>query len=196
MAIVGILLAGGLSRRYGSPKAFAELHGKPFYQWVYEALAETTDRVVIVTRPELVGHFPANYEVMCDLPEVAGQGPLAGIYSVMAASAADRYIVLPCDMPYIRRSEVTRLVEAAGAGGIEGVTAVQTETHHLPLFSVWDSSMQEELKKEVKQGQWSVMKFLERVPTVWIESNRIHTDEGVFCNINKPDDQRKGGRQL
>ncbi|AQQ51947.1 molybdenum cofactor guanylyltransferase [Planococcus lenghuensis] len=192
MTTVGILLAGGLSRRYGSPKAFAKADGKYFYEQVYDALEAAADQVVVVARPEFADRFPEVYDVITDLPEVAGLGPLAGIFSAMCTHPADRYIVLPCDMPYIGRTEVRRLMEASG--GSEGVTAVATAAYHVPLFSVWSNRMRDEVEQELAQGQLSVMRFLERVPAIWIGSERIHADEGVFCNINKPDDQRKGGR--
>ena len=55
--LVGILLAGGLSRRYGSPKAFAEIEGELFYERAYNALAAVCGDVIIISRPELIDHF-------------------------------------------------------------------------------------------------------------------------------------------
>ncbi len=45
--------------------------------------------------------FPRSVNVMTDLARYAGLGPLAGILSVMESVEADRYIVLPCDMPFV-----------------------------------------------------------------------------------------------
>src|SRR5690625_3603911 len=91
----GILLAGGLSRRYGMPKAFAEINGEKFYEISYRILDHVCDDVTIVTRPELVEQFPRDLHVIIDDAFYRGCGPLAGIYSAMNVHKADRYVVLP-----------------------------------------------------------------------------------------------------
>ena len=49
---VGVILAGGLSRRFGSPKAFAKLGIGIFMNLLIEALKAQCERVIIVARPE------------------------------------------------------------------------------------------------------------------------------------------------
>ena len=193
MEITGILLAGGQSRRYGSPKAFAELEGKFFYEHVYEALGAVCSQVIIVTRPELTGRFPAHLNVMTDTEEAAGQGPLAGIYSAMNTAGGGWYLVLPCDMPYVTAEAVHRLMQTADRDA--EVSAVRTMGEHLPLFSMWNGRVKDRLGESLHQRQLGVMEFLRQSDTKWIESGRIHADDMIFCNINKPDDQREGGRQ-
>ncbi|SDI08505.1 molybdopterin-guanine dinucleotide biosynthesis protein A [Planococcus glaciei] len=178
---VGILLAGGLSRRFGSPKAFAEIDGRLFYERVYEALAAACGQVVIVTRPELITCFPAELDVIADLPKVAGKGPLAGICSAMEGRPAERYLVLPCDMPFIGPNETQALVQLSSNAD---VTAVQTAVEKIPLFSVWNGNWSQELKKFIEFGNLSVFAFLETIHTEWISSSLIHEDLDVFQNIN------------
>ena len=55
---VGIVLAGGLSRRFGSPKAFAKLGDRYFYEIAKTALEVHCDEVIVVTRQELLERFP------------------------------------------------------------------------------------------------------------------------------------------
>lgn len=178
---VGILLAGGLSSRFGSPKAFAEIDGRLFYERVYEALAAACDQVVIVTRPELIGRFPAGLDVIADLPEVAGKGPLAGICSAMEERPAERYLVLPCDMPFIGPNETQALMQLSSRAD---VTAVQTAAEKIPLFSVWNGNSSQELRKFIELGNLSVFAFLETIHTEWAASSLIHKDPAVFQNIN------------
>lgn len=183
---VGILLAGGLSRRFGSPKAFAEIKGEYFYECAYRALAGVCDRIVIVTRPELVSRFRADYEVITDIEWIKGQGPLAGIYSGMAAIHAEKYVVLPCDMPFIGPVETKKLVALADRSA--DITAVLNHTEKIPLFSIWDGHIKNQLQHELEAGQLRVMKFMEKVTTKWIDTSTIHEDPFVFRNLNHPDD--------
>lgn len=185
-ALVGILLAGGLSRRYGSPKAFAEIEGELFYQRAYNALAGVCDRVIIISRPELIERFSPEIEVITDLAEVAGQGPLAGILSGMTACPAEKYMVLPCDMPFIGPNETARLLDLADRAS--DITALRNAAEKIPLFSIWDIRIKEQLKQELESGQFRVMKFMEKTAAEWIDSSEIHNDPLVFRNVNQPDD--------
>ena len=183
---VGILLAGGLSRRYGSPKAFASVEGELFYERAYRALAGVCDQVVIISRSELLSRFSPEVDVITDLEWVAGQGPLAGILSGMTARPAEKYLVLPCDMPFVGRAETVRLMDIADSSS--DITAVQNAAEKIPLFSIWDSRVKEQLQQELEAGQFRVMKFMEKVTTEWIDSSQIHEDPLVFRNLNQPDD--------
>lgn len=179
---VGILLAGGLSSRFGSPKAFAEIGDEVFYNRVYKALEAACDHVVIVSRKEFLPLFPGRLDVITDLPVVAGKGPLAGIFSVMALRPADRYMVLPCDMPFIGPNETLALKSLADP--FADVTAVETAQDKIPLFSVWNGNQAKDLKEAIMDGQHSVFGFLNRLDTHWVDSELIHHDVSVFRNIN------------
>lgn len=183
---VGILLAGGLSRRFGSPKAFAELDGELFYEHAYRALVRACDHVVIISRPELIPRFSSDHDVITDLDWVAGQGPLAGILSGITARQADKYLVLPCDMPFIGPAETVKLL--ALTEDASNISAVWNDSEKIPLFSVWDIRVKEQLQKELETGQLRVMKFMEKVTTQWINSSEIHKDQLVFRNVNQSDD--------
>lgn len=183
--LVGILLAGGMSRRFGSPKAFAEIGDERFYERAYRALDQVCDHVVIISRPELARDFPSEYDIITDLEELAGKGPLAGILTGMTARPAEKYLVLPCDMPFIGGAETAKLL--ALADGSTDIAAVHNATEKIPLFSIWNSSVKELLQKDLAAGQLRVMKFMEKVATEWIDSSRIHENPLVFRNINQPD---------
>lgn len=182
---VGILLAGGLSRRFGSPKAFAEIDGKTFYEKAYLALDSVCDKVVIISRPELLSRFSPGLDVITDLEIVAGQGPLAGIFTAMSERPAEQYMVLPCDMPFIGPAEAKALMNLLNTDS--DVTAVQSKDDVIPLFSIWNVRVKDELQNELSNGQFRVMKFMDRINTKWVETSIIHDDQATFRNLNKPD---------
>lgn len=190
---VGILLAGGLSRRFGSPKAFARLtsngsEGRMFYERALDALRDTCDSLVIVTNRELEGRFPTELEVCIDLPHLEGQGPLAGICTAMHKHPNHRYIVMACDMPLIGPADVERLQDRALTVPRADVVAVRTTEAAIPLFSVWQHDVSKLLEESILSGKLSVMKMLAQLNTHWIESATISPDDEVFRNYNTPDD--------
>ena len=72
MSVLGLVLAGGLSTRFGSDKALAELHGQTLLARAVATLSGWCDTVVIAGRSE----GPA--QCVPDWPRT-GMGPLGGI---------------------------------------------------------------------------------------------------------------------
>lgn len=83
--VLGAVLAGGRSSRFGSDKASAVVHGRTLLDHAVAALAAQCEAVVIVGR----GGVP-------DWPE-PGRGPLGGIAGALVrAQAAEFQAVLSC----------------------------------------------------------------------------------------------------
>lgn len=181
---VGIVLAGGLSRRFGSPKAFAQLEGKAFYEYAYNALAAVCDHVVIITRPELISRFPATMDVLSDFHKFDGLGPLAGIFTAMAERPAEQYLVLPCDMPFVGIAETTAFMKLASEKN--DITAIRAGKQNIPLFSLWNARVGSLLEKDLDSGQLRVMELMAKVKTEWLDASAVG-GSAAFRNINKPD---------
>lgn len=174
---------GGLSRRFGSPKAFAQLGNRYFYEVALEALKAHCDEVIIVTRQELLKCFPEGVKAITDIIDYKGLGPLAGILSAMESVEADRYIVLPCDMPYVDEKVVGKLL----AQHEQAVTAVVVDGRQHPLVSIWDRSMKGNLREVLANGQLRVMPVLASSGVRWINGGLLTDDERrVFTNVNTP----------
>ena len=57
----------------------------------------------------------------------------------MESVEADRYVVLPCDMPFVDGGAMLKLLEHHE----KGVTAVISDGRYHPLVSVWDRRVDE-----------------------------------------------------
>lgn len=180
---VGILLAGGQSRRFGSPKAFADFQGQPFYQYSLEALQPFCEEIIIVARPEFLEKLPKELHVTTDLEMYAGMGPLAGILSGMEAVEAERYVVLPCDMPFMEERIIGRLLEMHQGD----VSAVTVDGKRHPLVSVWQATVKPTIRQALNEGNRRVMHVQAQHNGQWIEG-RLLTDSPdiVFKNVNTP----------
>jgi molybdopterin-guanine dinucleotide biosynthesis protein A len=88
--ILGAVLAGGLSSRFGSDKALAELGGHTLIALAVDALSGWCEHVIVVGRPM------APAPTLPDWPR-AGMGPLGGLAAALRHAVDEGYeAVLSC----------------------------------------------------------------------------------------------------
>ena len=93
--VLGAVLAGGGSRRFGSDKAMALLHGKSLLAHALEAIGRHAQAVVLCGRTE------AGFTCLADRPE-PDLGPLGGLNAALYHAAAHGFagvLCTGCDMP-------------------------------------------------------------------------------------------------
>ena len=113
---VAVVLAGGLSRRMGSPKATVVLGGRPLIAWPLAAAAEAGLEAVVVAKP---GSALPPLEVPVWDEPAAPSHPLTGL--VAALERAERPVVaLACDMPFVSPGLIARLAAARGVAAPAG----------------------------------------------------------------------------
>lgn len=82
--ILGVVLAGGLSTRFGSDKALAEVEGHSLLSLAVDALSGWCDHVVVV------GRAAAPAPTLPDWPR-AGMGPLGGLAAALRLAQYEGY---------------------------------------------------------------------------------------------------------
>jgi molybdenum cofactor guanylyltransferase len=182
--IAGAVLAGGESRRFGSPKAFAKREGKYFFQFAVNALSSLVQEIYIVSHPSLVPRFQqvTDQKVMIDEEVYRGQGPLAGIYTVMKRTDTEWVFVLPCDMPYIRTSTVAKMMEY-----IDEQFDIIVSAHFgriQPLVGIYHRRTVEHIEQLLKAKNNRMMSLLECCCVRYVNEQDFLEDEIVFRNIN------------
>ena len=128
--ILGAIIAGGRSSRFGSDKACAVLDGRPLLDHVLTGLGEQTDALVVCGRdvPGCVS--------LADRPR-PDMGPLGGLAAALHYAAQhgfDGVLTSACDTPLVPADLAERLVGAEPA-----LVAGQ------PLFGYWPASLSTKL---------------------------------------------------
>lgn len=98
--LLGIVLAGGQSRRMGEDKALLNWEGKTLLEHATQLLQEVGCDEVFVSR-----NAPH-----CIKDIYPGKGPVAGIHACLAASESFEALVIPVDMPLLTRASLSNLV--------------------------------------------------------------------------------------
>lgn len=106
--MIGVILAGGRSRRMGSDKATVDVAGRPMIAWVAKALGAICEQVVVAGG--------AGTEDLPLLPDSlpAHRGPLAGVVSAMDNFPHSMLAVVAVDQPWVRTETIARLRDLAG----------------------------------------------------------------------------------
>jgi molybdopterin-guanine dinucleotide biosynthesis protein A len=118
----GIVLAGGRSSRFGSPKLLALVDGVPLLDRAVQAVAQVVDEVVIVgpaagdvALTDLDG-LPARVRVEVVRDPAQGGGPLVGLRTGLATVTGDRVVVVGGDMPRLEPGVLHLLLERLEPG--------------------------------------------------------------------------------
>ena len=113
--LVGGLLLGGESRRYGSPKQLARWGEVTLAERAAAALAAVTGEVVLLG----AGEVPPALAGLVRIADAPGaRGPIAGLVAGLAAYPGRALLALACDQPLIGRAELAWLAERRRGGAI------------------------------------------------------------------------------
>ena len=154
----GILLVGGASERFGSPKALASFRGETLAERAWRLLHEVCDEVVAVGKSDGV-ELP--FPVLDDGAEE--RAPVFGLLAGLRAASHDVCIALPVDCPLVTPEALRALAEARAVP--------QTG----PLPGAYTKAMLPELEARVARGELSLR---------GVNPNVVDIDEKVLLNVN------------
>jgi molybdopterin-guanine dinucleotide biosynthesis protein A len=102
----GILLVGGSSRRFGSPKALALLGGETLAERAWRLLDACAERIA-------VGKHADGLDLGFPLVDdgTAVRAPLAGLVAGLRVATHDVCVVIPVDCPLLTVDDLRALVE-------------------------------------------------------------------------------------
>lgn len=167
MRLLGAIIAGGKSRRFGRDKAFAAIAGRPMLDHVAEALAAQSDALIVVGR---------EWPCFRSVPDHPGpdQGPLGGLSAALHYAAEhgfDAVLTSGCDILPIPSDLATRLARPGSI--VEGQ----------PLLGLWPASFAPLLDDHLaSQPDRSMRGWIARS-----DARAIPLDI-VFHNLNTRDD--------
>ena len=170
MRLLGAVLAGGRSSRFGSDKALALMpDGRTLMEHAVAAIAPHVATVVVCGRSveELTG--------LADRP-APDLGPLGGLNAALHHARGQGYdavLTTGCDMPFYPAA----LVEA-----LMGESAAVLKGQQLAGF--WPASLADELDRHLaEENSRSIYGWLDRIGARLVERPEL-----VLPNINRPED--------
>lgn len=188
--VVGIILAGGLSRRMGGgDKGLLFLGGRPLLARVAERVGLQVGTLLLNANGEAARFAPLGLPVLPDdLPD--RPGPLAGLLAGLDWTARNRpeagwVATFPADAPFLPGDLVARLKEAAEREGVPAACAASGGRLHA-VCGLWRPALAERLRAALggglrRVGQWAAEAGAARV-------DYPVTPHDPFFNINTAED--------
>lgn len=173
--LTGVLLVGGASRRFGSPKALAAVDGELLAERAWRLLGEAcTERVAV---GKAADGLDLPFEVKDDGTET--RAALAGIVAGLRAAAAEVAVVVPVDMPRLTPQLLLDLAAAC-----DEAAAPQAS----PLPAAYRKTALPVLERRLAEGALALREALDELRAV-----RLPLDAAQLDNVNTPDDLRRLG---
>lgn len=189
---LGLILAGGRSRRMGENKSLASLFGRPLILHVAERL-QPQCAMLIVSDNEQATQALHKLPIITDLDEDR-LGPLAGIeagltFLVRRALPMSWLVSAPVDTPFLPTDLVERLLEACLERNRRCAIARTGGEDH-PTVGLWHISLLEDLTARLHEdGLRRVRAFADRHEAVRVDWQGFDARlSDPFFNINTPDD--------
>jgi molybdopterin-guanine dinucleotide biosynthesis protein A len=195
-AVLGAVLAGGASRRYGTPKAFATVGGERIVDRVLRALGAVVDRVGIVAN-DLAAYAPLGYPVRPDARP--GAGALGGIYTAVAWAREEGCrgaLCVACDMPFVAPELLRELVRDARPDDVV-VPASGSRRGLEPLCAYYGVGCLGPIERALDRGDRAIVAFFPEVRVRRLEPaivSRFGPPERLFFNVNTPEDRERAER--
>lgn len=195
---LGAILAGGASRRFGSPKALAVVEGRPIIERVRDAMARVLPRVVLIAN-DPVPFAKLGLPIRPD--DVPGLGALGGIRTALEWAREEHRpgaLCVACDMPFLAPELLRLLLERAEGTGADAVAPESRGPRGVePLCAWYSTACLDAIHEIAAEGRGAVAGILERVRTERIplaEVERAGDPDVLFFNVNTSHDHSRAVR--
>lgn len=188
--ILGVVLAGGLSRRMEGPeKSLLALHGTPLISHVVDRFRLQLPDLLINANGD-----PRRFDFLGlpVQPDTVGDfsGPLAGVLAGMRWATqnggATHILTAAADTPFFPHDYAKTMSETARDAGAEIAIARSNGRNH-PVFGYWPVGLADSLESFlVDENERKVMAFVKRYTHCMVDFNGEEPDP--FFNVNTRDD--------
>ncbi|MDC0150913.1 molybdenum cofactor guanylyltransferase [Candidatus Pelagibacter sp.] len=189
--ILGVVLAGGKSQRFGQDKSQVKLQDKLLIDYILSEIIDEFNETLIVANEKI--NFLSSNNISITKDFKSGLGPLGGVLTAMKWIKENnkkyKWIsTFPTDTPFFTKKELKFFYENININKSKLFFIKSKETRH-NIFGLWSLDLMDQLEKDLSRG--------ERKVEVWANSNGVSTVNinykklDPFFNINTKQDLEK-----
>jgi len=195
--IIGIILAGGKSSRFGEDKSNVRLGNKTLLDHTIDKIEKEFSDVLIISNNKDYNFKNKKIYIVKDCIE-GQQGPLVGILTAMKWVKENkknyRWIAsFPCDTPFFDSKLISKLKLKTKETSKKLIFLNSDRKRH-NIFGLWSMDLIETLEKDIKNSFRKVEIWADKVG---YESININTEKfDKFLNINTKEDFEKAKKNI
>ena len=186
--ILGVILAGGKSSRFGSNKSLSNLSNSKLIEHVINKINKHFTEILIISNDsKLILDYP-NIKIIKDCKE-GYLGPLVGVLSAMKyANQNNKYnwvITFPCDTPFFDEIIIEKLVQKTSSTN-KKIFLIKEKKQRHNIFGIWSTSLEKTLEQDLNNNFRKVDLWADKIGCTYIEKDIKKENE--FLNINTKED--------
>ena len=187
--ILGVILAGGKSSRFGSNKSLSELANNKLIDHVINKIDKYFSEILVISNDSNLKI--KNHKIKIIKDYIKGYlGPLAGVLSAMkyANSHVNKYkwiITFPCDTPFFDKLIIRKMIERT-ISAEEKIYFIKDKKQRHNIFGLWSTSLQDILEEDLNNNFRKVDLWADKIGCNFIEKDIQNENE--FLNINTKED--------
>lgn len=182
--LLGVVLAGGESRRMGTDKGDLAYHGRSQRRHAAHLLASVCEAVYISCRPDQVPRIEAG--LSCLLDPAPDLGPLAGLLAAFTHRPDAAWLVVACDLPGLDTEAIAALRTARGPGW-DAVAFRASDGGPEPMAALWEPAMGPIVHAAIASGRLSLRDCLRGADCHLLDP----PGPGVLYNANTPAERER-----
>ena len=194
--ILGAVLAGGKSQRFGEDKTQVKLGDKLLIDYILSEIIEEFKEILVVSNSSIDFRKSEKISVIKDIKK--NLGPLGGVLTAMKWVKDNnkdyKWIsTFPADTPFFKHSILQKFLQDIQPEKSKLFFIKSNNTRH-NIFGLWSIDLMDKLEEDLNKG--------ERKVEVWANSIGVKTiniefqNEDPFFNINTKEDLEKAKDRL
>ena len=189
--ILGTVLAGGKSQRFGEDKSQVKLAGKLLIDHMLTEIIDEFKELLIVSNNKISFHNSEKISIIEDFEK--GLGPLGGVLSAMKWIKENQkdykwITTFPVDTPFFKRQILKDFIQNINFNESDLFFIKSNNTRH-NIFGLWSINLLDKLEKDLNNGERKVELWANNTGVKII--NMEFSNNDPFFNINTKEDLKK-----
>jgi len=189
--ILGVVLAGGKSQRFGQDKSQVKLQDKLLIDYILSEIIDEFNETLIVANEKI--NFLSSNNISITKDFKSGLGPLGGVLTAMKWIKENdkkyKWIsTFPSDTPFFTKKELKYFYENIKINDSKLFFIKSKDTRH-NIFGLWSLELMDQLESDLIKGERKVETWADSIGVKNINIDFEKKDP--FFNINTKEDLEK-----
>jgi molybdopterin-guanine dinucleotide biosynthesis protein A len=194
--ILGVVLAGGKSQRFGEDKCQVKLGDKLLIDYILSEIVDEFKEVLLISNNKIKYNHSNKISLVEDTKK--GLGPLGGVLTAMKwirqNNKSYKWIsTFPSDTPFFKKQILNNFIEEIKSYEGKLFFINSNNTRH-NIFGLWSIDLLERLEKDLENGERKVEMWANKIGVKSI--NMKFENKDPFFNINTKEDLIKAEKYL